>query len=199
VKVGADDRTKLLIAAVVLIGGIWAMYRAFTAPSTSTQATVAARPNPAPANANPAQPRRRERRGAAEPKLEASLDPTLRLDLLKGSEDREYSGAKRNIFKEYEPPPPPIPKPIISPTTPRGPVATGPPPPPPIPLKFYGFASHPGEPKKVFLSSNEGDVFIGGEGDIVDRRYKIVKITNSSVEIEDVLNNNKQTLPLSQG
>ena len=67
-------------------------------------------------------------------------------------------------------------------------------------LKFFGFANKPGEPKKVFLSQGE-DVFIAGEGEIVDRRYRILRIiTNpASVEVEDVLNNNRQTIPLTQG
>ena len=42
-------------------------------------------------------------------------------------------------------------------------------------------------------------MFVGSEGDIVDRRYRIVKIGPGSVEIEDLLNNNRQTIPLSQG
>jgi hypothetical protein len=65
-------------------------------------------------------------------------------------------------------------------------------------LKFFGFASKPGEPKKVFLSTGE-DVFIAAEGDIVNRRYKILHIGTSSIEVEDVLNNNRQSIPLTQG
>jgi hypothetical protein len=64
-------------------------------------------------------------------------------------------------------------------------------------LKFYGFASKPGEPKKVFLSQGE-DVFIASEGETVDRRYKVLHISPMSVEIEDVLSNNRQMIPLSQ-
>ena len=73
-----------------------------------------------------------------------------------------------------------------------------PPPPPPINLKFFGFANKPGEPRKVFLSEGE-DIFIAGEGDIIDRRYKILRITPGSVEVEDVLNNNRQSIPLTSG
>ena len=72
-------------------------------------------------------------------------------------------------------------------------------PPPPINLKFFGFASKPGEPKRVFLSSQDGDVFIAGEGDIVNRRYKVLRIGPASVDVEDVLNNNRQSIPLTQG
>jgi hypothetical protein len=73
-----------------------------------------------------------------------------------------------------------------------------PPPPPPINIKFFGFANKPGESRKVFLSQGE-DVFIAVEGDIVDRRYKVLTISPMSVEIEDVLTNNRQSIPLTQG
>lgn len=123
-----------------------------------------------------------------------SLDPTLRYDWLRASEDTKYQGAGRNIFRAQVD----IPKPIVPVQKPVLVVPQGPPPPPPINLKFFGFANKPGEAKRVFLSQGE-DVFIAGEGDIVDRRYKILRITPVSVEVEDVLNNNRQSIPLTQG
>jgi hypothetical protein len=42
-------------------------------------------------------------------------------------------------------------------------------------------------------------VFIAKQGDIVDRRYKVIQIQQNSVVIEDVLNRNRQTIPLVQG
>ena len=65
-------------------------------------------------------------------------------------------------------------------------------------MKFYGFANSPGEPKKVFLKNGD-DVFVAGEGEIVDRRYKVVRISQNAVEILDVLSNNRQSIPLTQG
>ena len=70
--------------------------------------------------------------------------------------------------------------------------------PPPIPLKFYGFATQTGQAKRVFLAStNSDDVFVGSEGQVINRRYRIVKVSNTSVDDEDILNNNKQTIPLT--
>jgi hypothetical protein len=43
------------------------------------------------------------------------------------------------------------------------------------------------------------DIFVAVEGDIVDRRYRILRISSTTVDVEDVLNNNRQTLPLIQG
>ncbi len=132
-----------------------------------------------------------------------NLDPTLRLDLLAASERTRYEGSGRNIFvsaaEEVV-----IQKPIAPANTDQQKTqsiyqAPQVPPPAPIPLKFYGFASQPGEPKKIFLKLND-DVFVAGEGEIVDRRYKVIRITNTSVEIQDVVGSGPpQNIPLTQG
>jgi hypothetical protein len=128
-----------------------------------------------------------------------NLDPTLRLDLLASSEQIKYAGSGRNIFVSQAQD---IPKPKGPGVTDSKPAGYTPPAvqaPPPINLKFFGFANHPGEPKKIFLSQGE-DVFIAGEGDIVDRRYKVMRISATSVEIQDVLSSGPpQNLPLTQG
>ncbi|HKI26746.1 MAG TPA: hypothetical protein VKA07_10495 [Candidatus Sulfotelmatobacter sp.] len=136
-----------------------------------------------------------------------TLDPTLRLDLLASSELTQYEGTGRNIFvpqaeevkiqtplrngtidhktTEAAAPPTYVPPAI--------PVA------PPIPLKFYGFANQPGEPRKVFLEEGE-DVWVAGEGEIVNRRYKVIRITPNSVSIQDVVNSGPpQNIPLTSG
>jgi hypothetical protein len=139
-----------------------------------------------------------------------NLDPTLRLDLLAASEQTQYEGTGRNIFVPQadvvE-----IPKPIRTGAAGPGkngedPLTGGPlyhlpanQPPPPIPLKFYGFATSTGEAKKIFLKSGE-DVFVAGEGEIVDRRYKVIRITPTSVSIQDmVYSGPPQNIPLTQG
>lgn len=124
------------------------------------------------------------------------MDPSLRLDLLKESEDTKYEGAGRNIFRVFVEIPKPI-APVHSEPAP-GPAAYVPPPPPPINLTFYGFATPTGGTKRIFLAKGE-DVFIAKEGDIVDRRYKVVHISQNAVEILDVLSNNRQSIPLTQG
>jgi hypothetical protein len=56
----------------------------------------------------------------------------------------------------------------------------------------------PGDAMKIFLSE-DGDVFIGKEGDTINRRYKLLHVTPKSVEMEDLLNDLRLTLPLDQG
>ncbi len=129
---------------------------------------------------------------------EPRLDPTLDLKLLSQSEEIKYGGNGRNIFVAGSVAV--IEKPRRNGTDKPQQAAYVPPAipqPPPITLKFFGFANRPGETRKVFLSQGE-DVFIAGEGDIVDRRYRVLKISPISVEVEDVLNNNRQSLPLTQ-
>lgn len=131
--------------------------------------------------------------------VENDLDPTVHLATLEASRRVKYEPG-RNIF-EMQAAPMPTPIANIRPPLPQGPPTPTPaPPPPPIPLKFYGFANKPGEAKRIFLA--EGDpqnstVFIAKQGDIVDRRYRVVQIAATSVEIEDVLYNHKQRIPLT--
>ena len=193
-QLGTDNRNKTIAAIVLMIlAAVFVVMRLIPG-------SPAAAKSPAPVVTPPPGTRRivtvRTAPGK-KPGLSAearSLDPTLRYDWLKASEDTKYEGAGRNIFRaQVEIPKPIAPVHVTAPVVPQGP-----PPPPPINLKFFGFASKPGEPKRIFLSQGE-DVFIAGEGDIVDRRYRILHITPVSVEVEDVLNNNRQTIPLTQG
>lgn len=129
----------------------------------------------------------------------AQLDPTLRMGPMLVTESLVYSGSGRNIFSAASAPVD-IPKPI-APVRPKGPVVPvytpppGPPPPPPIDLKFFGTATSENGQRRAFLLRGE-DVFLASEGDIVQRRYKIDTIGTNSIVVEDLTDNNKQTLPL---
>jgi hypothetical protein len=190
-QIGTENRNKTIAAVsltvLALILVLWRLFPGAPSPSASTAITPSA-PATAPVTRR-AVPGRKSAASSMR-----SLDPTLRFDWLKQSEEIKYEGIGRNIFQAKVE----IPKVVAPVVTPSAPVAQGPPPPPPILLKFYGFASKAGEPRKVFLSK-DGDVFIAGEGDIVDRRYRVLRITPMSVEVEDVLNNNRQSIPLTQG
>lgn len=203
-KLGAENRNKviaavsLVILAAVLMAtrfsgvlGLGSSSAATPAPATVAGNFPSERPAPTPARTSGRGALKRQNPGQ-------SLDPSLRMDLLKTSEDTKYEGTGRNIFRVFVD----IPKPIIAPVTP-GDVAnaTGPPPPPPPPpilLKYYGYATPAGGIKRIFLAQGE-DVFIAKEGEIVDRRYKVVRISPNAVEILDVLSNNRQSIPLTQG
>jgi hypothetical protein len=193
-KLGVENRKQLIWLGVLGAIALVTLGREFW-PSSPTSAPAA------PTNSSAAKPvMRRNASGKMVAVVAPRLDPTLDLNLLRQSEEIKYAGNGRNIFvagsvAQIEPlkgkgitddpnaalhTPPPIP------------------PPPPINLKFFGFANRPGENKKVFLSQGE-DIFIASEGDIVDRRYRVLRISPTAVDVEDVLNNNRQSLPLTQG
>jgi hypothetical protein len=188
-KIGAEDKKKLYIMLGLLAIGVLLVVRGFFFSSESSTGATASANEPATANAT-------GRNSRGEKTSAETLDPTLRTDLLKNSENAEYKGTGRNIFEAQAEPAPVERKTVATNTPPPGPPP--PPPLPPIPLKFYGFANKPGQPKSIFLADGE-DIFIGHEGDIVNRRYKIIHISTTSVEIEDVMNNNRQSIPLTQG
>jgi hypothetical protein len=140
-----------------------------------------------------------------------TLDPTLRLDVLAKLKQVTFSGGDRSLFDFGQAPPPkPVPAPKILPTAavkpadngaPKPPDATPPkevkPPPPPIPLKFYGFVSGTGSPRRAFFLQGE-EIYVAGEGEIVQKRYKIVRIGLNSAVVEDTEHQHQQTLPLEQ-
>jgi len=198
-KIGAENRTKVIFAAVLAGIAVISMGR-WLWPTSSSAPAVSRPPAAAPVAPNVPRPvARRSSTGRPIKPSEPRLDPTLDLDLLRQSEQIKYAGSARNIFVAGSP------IPVDDGTTdhrkkhetaaPTGPPPI--PPPPPINLKFYGFASKPGEPKKVFLSQGD-DIFVASEGDIVNRRYRVVHIAPTSVDIEDVLYNNRQSIPLTQ-
>lgn len=108
--------------------------------------------------------------------------------------------ADRNPFRFGAPPPPPAPPPrAISEPPPQRPTTAMPPPmpvgPPPIPLKFVGLMQLPNGRKIASLSDGRG-MLSGGEGDVVDGRYRIVRIGVESIVMEYVDGKGRQTIPL---
>jgi hypothetical protein len=199
VKLGAENRTKLFVAAGLMVLAIVVFFLNYGSSAPSAAAPAFTPPGPGLQPTAPARPASRAKgRGKKVSTSPRSLDPTLRYDWLKASEDTKYEGTGRNIFQAQAE----IPQPSAPVKTDEEKAAESgppqPPPPPPINLKFFGFASKPGESKKVFLSEGE-DVFIAAEGEVVNRHYKVLRISPTSVEIEDVLNNNRQSIPLTLG
>jgi hypothetical protein len=127
-----------------------------------------------------------------------NLDPTLHPELMAQAESLEYTGNGRNIFSLTSVPIA-IPTPIkTARNTPPPVIATGPPPPappPPIDLKFFGYAAKTSGVRRAFLLKGD-DVFIASEGEVVDHRYKVVKIAPTSIQVEDIPYSNTQSLPL---
>lgn len=193
-KLGTENRKEVI--ALAALGVIALLIVGFEFWPSSTTTGTAIPQTSASGTARPAT--RRTASGKIVPIAEPRLDPTLDLALLKQSEEIKYAGNGRNIFVAGSVAT--IERPKANGTDQNQALFHPPivPPPPPITLKFFGFANKPGEPKKVFLLQGE-DLFIAGEGEIVNRRYRVLRISPNAVEMEDVLNNNRQSIPLTQG
>lgn len=199
-QLGLENKKKTIWAAV--LGAIAVLYCAYQFIPMFTESSS---PGSSAQAAAPVAPRvtvTRNGKPAKKPHVD-SLDPTLKLDLLASAEQTQYEGNGRNIFVT-QPDPVKIPDPVAKANTDAAAQQDtyrlpSPPPPTPIPLKFFGFASKVGEPKKIFLSQGE-DVWVAGEGEIVNRRYKVLRISPNAVEMQDVVNSGPpQSIPLTQG
>lgn len=145
-----------------------------------------------------------------------TIDPTLRLELIKRLEGVKIEGGTRTIFDfgaapaPKQPDPPKIvPKPVERPKLAGGglPVnlmtpSQAPPPvkpqAPPIRLKFYGFVGGArAKAKRAFFLDGE-DIFVAGEGDVIQKRYRVVRIGLNSVVMEDIEFKSEQTLNLEE-
>jgi hypothetical protein len=184
-KADAGNKTKVRIAILLVIAAILSV-------TWSLMSHEASRSEAVPVAASGT-------KGSAETAGE-SLDPRLRLDLLANSEDVIYEGKGKNIFRaapEVADLPAVKVPPLLAQQEEARRNANAVPPPPPINLRFFGISDAKGEKPKAFLSQGE-DVWIAREGDVVDRHYKIVRISPNSVEVEDLLNNNRQPVPLTK-
>ena len=134
---------------------------------------------------------------------EKPLDPQelkVRLDDLKAPPP-DVGDTERNPFRfqpKAPPPPPPdasrgLKKPDPFPPVVPPPVDTGP---PPIPLKFIGVTEAPGVGKIAALTDCKHTVQ-GREGDVIEGRYRIVKIGIESLVIEYIDGTGKTTLRMS--
>lgn len=199
-KVGAEDKKKLATLAVVGVLGLGSIVYIYTSLSGTDTPAPAAAPVVTTKPAAPAAKPAKASSGVAANvgTTSAELDPTLKMNPMLVTESLVYSGTGRNIFSAASMPV--IPKPIapVRPKTPAPPVDTpppGPPPPPPIDLKFFGTATSANGKRQAFLLKGD-DVFLASDGDVVSRRYKVITVSANSILVEDLVTNNRQTLPL---
>jgi hypothetical protein len=182
-RAGERPRPWLLIAlgaAVVALVAFWMWPAPSGAPAVaaSTQARAAQR--------------RAEEQGNP-------LDLDVRLESLNTARP-EAGTVERNLFRfeAVRLPPAPAegggrresrPEPVAPPPPPPGP-----PPPPPIPLKFIGIVEKQG--LKVAALSDCRMTFFGSEGQIIDGRYRLVRIGVESMVIERLEGGTQTTVRL---
>lgn len=73
-----------------------------------------------------------------------------------------------------------------------------PPPPPPIPLRYIGYLQPSNTPGRVaVLSDGRGSVFNGKEGDVIEGRYRLLRVGDNSADLIYLDGRGRQTIRLS--
>ena len=149
-------------------------------------------------------PKRQEER----PDL-SKIDPQLHLELLAKLHEVAAEGSGRNLFQFGPPPPPPAAKasaklpnaiePVITDNRPAAPpLPPVAPPAPPPPFKYYGVTTErlTGRKTAFFLEGDE--IYRAAEGELVKKRYRVVRIGVNSVVLEDIELKRQSTLQLAE-
>jgi hypothetical protein len=182
---GRERRTQVLVGALVVVLGAAAVYGLWPSTAANAPAVTSTRGVP-----------RTSGGGVQE------LTPDVHLESLQQARPKP-GDVDRNLFRFKSRPAPP---PVSGPVTPRPaeppppPMPAGQPPPPstpPIPFKFIGVLEVPGQSQRVAILSDPRGVYHGREGDIIEGRYRILKIGVESVEMAEVDGRGRQTIRLS--
>jgi hypothetical protein len=170
-RIGSEDKSKVRLMVFLLI----------TAMGLAVYRHQPEKPEPQKAGASKSVAHR-----------EIALPATLEFNSSGDSEQNTYEPGRRNPFQFQnaivEKKPPDTLK-LSGPELKQGEIL------PPIPLKFYGFARKHRDLDWIFLQDDQ-EIFVARPGDTVERRYKVLEVKENSAVVLDLLNNNRETLPL---
>jgi hypothetical protein len=179
-------RQLVLLGLLLAAGVVFVVFGPFGGSSPSAGATTGA-PN----------------RAGAQGKASDGDVPDVRLEQLQHDEG-PFQTPIRNPFRferraTAEAPRGPVrPRRIIE-APPPEPVGPPPdPPPPPIPLRFIGFVEpKDGRGRVAVLSDGRGTVIDGKEGDVIEGRYRLLRVGNDSADLAYLDGRGRQTIRLS--
>ncbi len=154
----------------------------------SSRSRCTLRPTSGPRH-EPEETIRRARRTLADP---------WRRSLFVKARKTEYKSSGRNIFIREIPRPPqpkiPVadPKIPIVPPTPVTPTVT------PLPVKFFGYGTIPNGTARVAFFTDGEDVYVVAEGEVLLKRFRILRIGNANLEYEEVSSGLRGTANLEE-
>ena len=127
-------------------------------------------------------------------------NPQIRLDEIERARKTEYRSSGRNPFstavqaaparvpqveKKYE---------MVGPKLP--------PPPPPLTLpsnvKFYGYGTGPNSSSRLAYFTDGEEIYLVAEGDVLLKRFRILRIGNASVEFEEISSGRTASAPFEE-
>lgn len=200
-KTPQQQRQLILLGS---LGVLLALVLAFQFWPGGSESPGGSRPGVVPARS--ATPPRTPAPGSAAAAASAGEVEPVRLERL-ATKGPEPTDSRRNPFSLAPEAPPPSEKVAGGPGSASGPPVpvappepTGPPPPPPIApiaLKFIGTVTVPTKVGRIAAFSDGKFVYYGREGEVIEGRYRIVKIGEESVQMEYADGKGRQTIRLS--
>lgn len=123
--------------------------------------------------------------------------PDVHLQALAEGKPKPVDEAQRDLFR-FKPKPAP-PPPAVRPSTPSPADAATPGQPQlaPIPMRFIGLVEAPAQARKIAILSDGRGTYRGQEGDIIEGRYRILRIGVESVDMAYLDGRGRQTIRLS--
>ena len=188
---GEQRRQLLTLGGVIVIGVFLYFYLQPETPTAPARSPGLTAELLNPASKPPA--------SAAKPaQTPDALPEPLKLKALEAVSEETSGG--RDPFGFGIPPRPPAPPPPppggARPTPTPTPTPVGPPPRPPIPVKFLGIAEDPSRPGKLVSLSLNGAVVVAREGDVVDGKYRLLKVGLESIVMAYLDGQFQQTIRL---
>jgi hypothetical protein len=169
-------KAKILVALVILAGVVWFwLYRPGSTSSTGAAAKAASKAND----------------------VKVGQDAQIRTDLL-GDNAAEDVGRK-NLFQYRQKAPPPQTATVARGFTPPTPPQNYTPPPytPPTPqskvFRYEGFSGPTKNGKLLASLSEGGNTYYAREGECIMGQYCVRRLTETQVEIEDIVLNSRRT------
>lgn len=126
--------------------------------------------------------------------------PDVHLQALELERPRPEGDPERNLFRFRPKAPPPRPAAAVRPPVAPPAQVTGPPPAPavaPITMRFIGLMEATEHAQKIAVLTDGRGIYQGREGDIIEGRYRILKIGIESVEMAYLDGRGRQTIRLS--
>ncbi len=183
------EKIGLVVLAVVCVFLIFRLVSEIMGNPSSVAQTETKSYLPSP---NPAQAKGRAGKSTASQNSGSSLE----MQTLDQYRPKPLPDLRRNPFGFGPPPLTPAQKARLAAGAAAGPMTAGSAPGvSQIPLRAIGYSEKTGVGPEAYLADSD-DVFIVHDGDVVSKRFKILKITSMKVEVQDGASGERSQLPI---
>ena len=120
--------------------------------------------------------------------------PALKSYLIEQIRKTKYEGRHDNIFVYRAPRPALNPTPVVQqqPDVPSAEQQLVP------PYRFFGYVMNLPSGRRRGFFQNGDDVFIAAEGEVLQKRFRVLRISNNSAEVEELASGRRASVPMEE-